>query len=133
MLPNMLCSYYLIGADDQEYFLIAVPDDEKSCDNVWKDGRLSFRRRKGSSLDRSYKTLPRHLERGKNLSKRFRKSCRNWAASKGLIHKENKDEKIAQEEDNETDDNTDIVVIDLEEYISYLFPFILYKNTDVFN
>jgi len=92
-----------------------VPDDEKSCDNVWKDGRLSFRRRKGSSLDRSYKTLPRHLERGKNLSKRFRKSCRNWAASKGLIHKENKDEKIAQEEDNETDDNTDIVVIDLEE------------------
>ena len=115
MLPNMLCSYYLIGADDQEYFLIAVPDDEKSCDNVWKDGRLSFRRRKGSSLDRSYKTLPRHLERGKNLSKRFRKSCRNWAASKGLIHKENKDEKIAQEEDNETDDNTDIVVIDLEE------------------
>ena len=46
----------------------------------------SLRRKKGShEADTDTGTLPRHLERGKNLSKRFRKSCRNWAASKGLI------------------------------------------------
>ena len=89
----------------------------KDCDiNVKDDNRLSFRRRKGSSLDRSYRTLPRHLERGKNLSKRFRKSCRNWATSKGLLNTDTKEEK----KDNDTtdvDDNedNDIVVIDLEE------------------
>ena len=58
-------------------------------------------------------TLPSHLERGKNLSKRFRKSCRNWAASKGLIaQKTSKDAESKQETKSTSED---IVVIDLDE------------------
>merc|ERR1740128_821235 len=30
-------------------------------------------------------TLPRNLNRNQSFSKRFRKSCKNWAAQKGLI------------------------------------------------
>ena len=53
--------------------------------DIVDEGKSYFNRRKGNTLDRSFRQLPRHLERGKNLSKRFRKSCRNWAAAKGLI------------------------------------------------
>ena len=31
------------------------------------------------------KTLPRHLDRSRSFSKRFRRSCRNWAVGRGLI------------------------------------------------
>ena len=102
------------------WFSFAASSD-KDCDiNVKDDNRLSFRRRKGSSLDRSYRTLPRHLERGKNLSKRFRKSCRNWATAKGLLNNNTKEDSAEKKKDNDTtdvDDNedNDIVVIDLEE------------------
>merc|ERR1711892_53574 len=30
-------------------------------------------------------TLPRNLNRNQSFSKRFRKSCKNWAAQRGLI------------------------------------------------
>ena len=59
------------------------------------------------------------MERGKNLSKRFRKSCRNWATSKGLLNNNTKEDTHEKKEDNETTDvdneDNDIVVIDLEE------------------
>jgi len=75
----------------------------------------SLRRKKGGSQADTTDTgtLPRHLERGKNLSKRFRKSCRNWAASKGLIG-----HKTCSDVDNNVvrvDSPGDIVVIDLDE------------------
>ena len=83
-----------------------------------RDFRASFRRRKSQSLDRSFRALPRHLERGKNLSKRFRKSCRNWVSSKGIINTKN--EKLAVEDANNNSKNDavvgeDVVVIELEE------------------
>ena len=94
----------------------------KDCDIVVeddRDSRISFQRRKGSSLDRSYRTLPRHLERGKNLSKRFRKSCRNWATSKGLLNNNTKEDTVEKKNNDATDvddnEDNDIVVIDLEE------------------
>ena len=73
----------------------------------------SLRRKKGGSPDTETGTLPRHLERGKNLSKRFRKSCRNWAASKGLIG-----QKPCSDVDNKevpVETPGDILVIDLDE------------------
>ena len=73
----------------------------------------SLRRKKGNSLGRDTGTLPRHLERGKNLSKRFRKSCRNWAASKGLIAQ--KPGKEEENKDESKDTTEDVVVIDLDE------------------
>ena len=98
--------------------LLLVDKKENVCEKVVRDFRASFRRRKSHSLDRSVRTLPRHLERGKNLSKRFRKSCRNWATSKGIIT--NKDEKPAVEDANNNAKNDavvgeDVVVIELEE------------------
>jgi len=83
----------------------------------------SLRRKKGSSLERDKGTiqgtqevsqpLPSHLQRGKNLSKRFRKSCRNWAASKGLISQ--KTCKDVENIEDPKDTTEDIVVIDLDE------------------
>lgn len=90
------------------------------CDRV-VDDKSYFNRRKGNTLDRSFRTLPRHLERGKNLSKRFRKSCRNWAASKGLLNAGNSGKQNVKndfQEDvksEEEDDGIEIEVIDLEE------------------
>merc|ERR1719379_896902 len=92
---------------------------ENVCEKVVRDFRASFRKRRGQSVDRSAGgTLPRHLERGKNLSKRFRKSCRNWATSKGILNNNNKEEKTVKETNNNTEttlEDHDIVVIDLEE------------------
>jgi len=50
----------------------------------------SFRRKghevsKTGSLPRNSGTLPRQLDRSTSFSKRFRKSCRNWAAQRGLV------------------------------------------------
>ena len=59
------------------------------------------------------------MERGKNLSKRFRKSCRNWAASKGLLSANNSGKqnvKTFAKEDLKQDEEEDgIEVIDLDE------------------
>merc|ERR1712038_1634694 len=99
---------------------------DNDCDKVVKgEAAPAFRGRRGNSLDRSFRTLPRHLERGRNLSKRFRKSCRNWAASasKGFANNSKNSSKDVKVEGQHNIDNTavhekednDIVVIDLEE------------------
>jgi len=43
--------------------------------------------------------LPRNFERGKSLSKRFRRSCRNWAAKKGLVEQGKPGRKEGTEEE----------------------------------
>merc|ERR1712013_945371 len=43
----------------------------------------SFRRRDEEVVMTG--TLPRNLNRNQSFSKRFRKSCKNWAAQRGLI------------------------------------------------
>ena len=59
------------------------------------------------------------MERGKNLSKRFRKSCRNWAASKGLLNANNSGKQnvknFAKEDLKQDEEEDGIEVIDLEE------------------
>merc|ERR1719186_1169373 len=50
----------------------------------------SFRRKgqevaRTGSLPRNSGPLPRNLDRSSSFSKRFRKSCRNWAAQRGLV------------------------------------------------
>ena len=67
-------------------------------------------------------TLPRNFERSRSLSKRFRRSCRNWAVGRGLIGEKKHQESTKKEEEIETKKeeekelaDSDLALIDLEE------------------
>jgi hypothetical protein len=79
----------------------------------------------GKSADSSNhetETLPRHFDRSRSVSKRFRRSCRNWAVGKGFIAEKKTEEVQKAEAENQTEtDRTkdakdnDLTLIDLEE------------------
>ena len=79
----------------------------------------------GKSTDSSNletETLPRHFDRSRSVSKRFRRSCRNWAVGRGFIAvKKTEEVQITKAQKQTETDGTkvvadnDITFIDLEE------------------
>ena len=56
----------------------------------------------GEKSNNETKILPRSFDRSRSLSKRFRRSCRNWAVGRGLIGEKNYEDSTKKEEESET-------------------------------
>jgi len=95
----------------------SVTDIEGSSQTVNEIRPALSSRNSADNPKHEVEILPAHLDRSRSFSKRFRRSCRNWAVGRGIVadKKTKETEELKETIESITVASQDLVLIDLEE------------------